>query len=83
MKKLLIGIILSIVLSVLFIIGVVIPAPALLIMAFCAWTPVAWFTGFAFGRAGLRLAVSLDHNTSTPSHAPTPRPVRRSTPEFR
>jgi len=29
--------------------------PALLLSAFCLWTPVAWWVGYAFAKAGGRV----------------------------
>lgn len=79
MKKFAFALILTILMTVLLIVGIAVQATGLMLIAFCGWTPVAWFTGFAFARAGLHLAVSFDQDTSKPVKS---RPARRGGPEF-
>ncbi len=55
MSHLLMAVGLTLVLLLLFFAGVTAQEPGLLMAATCLWTPVAWWLGFAFAKAGGRV----------------------------
>lgn len=60
MNRLLIALIGTGLLSLLFIFGLMIDAPGLVMPVVCLWTPLAWFTGYAFAGVGGRLRSPIE-----------------------
>lgn len=52
----------SVALAILFLIGVIVQQPFLLVSGFCLWTPVTWMVGFAFARAGGHIRSPINLN---------------------
>jgi len=53
-----------------FMVGVTTQQTIPLFGAFCAWTPVAWFTGWAMARSGIHISVNSGGYTNSVNHHP-------------
>lgn len=58
MTRLIAAVILTIALFGAFVFGLIAGQTGILMAAFCAWTPAAWFLGYTVARAGIRVYVN-------------------------
>lgn len=67
MRGLTAAVVAVVLLSVLFLVGLMSGLPAILMPALCAWTPAILWLGYAFGRAGVQVRAPIAFEQSQPA----------------